>query len=133
MLLACILLVWSAPALAQPSLSEALSSPASRAGVSDSAETGADAVQSVPAVDSAQLFELHCAGCHSHGGNIVRRGKTLKLKALQKYQMDSAAAIAQIISLGRGNMSAYQDRLTPDQIEALAVYVLEQAQQGWPR
>ncbi len=85
-----------------------------------------------PTVDSTRLFELHCAGCHIHGGNIVRRGKNLKLKTLQKNQMDSIEAIAQIITLGRGNMSAYQDRLTPEQIQELASYVLEQAQQGWP-
>jgi cytochrome c6 len=83
--------------------------------------------------DSAHLFEIHCAGCHIHGGNIVRRGKNLKLKTLQKYHMDSVEAIAQIVSLGRGNMSAYQDRLTPDQIQILAGYVLTQAEQGWPR
>ena len=32
----------------------------------------------------AQLFDLHCAGCHPNGGNIIRRGRTLKLKALEK-------------------------------------------------
>ena len=34
--------------------------------------------------DGAQLFELHCAGCHLNGGNIIRRGKTLKLAALER-------------------------------------------------
>lgn len=87
---------------------------------------------SIELAETAKLFEFHCSGCHIHGGNIVRRGKTLKLKALKKYQMDSVEAIAEIITQGRGNMSAYQDRLTPAQIQALAGYVLEQAQQDWP-
>lgn len=83
-------------------------------------------------VETPQLFETYCAGCHIHGGNIVRRGKNLKLKALQKYHMDSVEAISQIITLGKGNMSAYQDRLSTEQIQALAAYVLEQANQNWP-
>ena len=82
-------------------------------------------------LSSAQLFELHCAGCHAQGGNILRRGKTLKLKALQQYKMDSAEAVIQIVAQGKGNMSAYQDRLSPAEIEAVAGYVLERANQGW--
>lgn len=81
--------------------------------------------------DGAQLFQTHCAGCHLHGGNIVRRNKTLKLKTLQRNKMDSIEAIAQIVANGKGNMSAYKDRLTPDQIQTVAGYVLQQAEQGW--
>lgn len=79
----------------------------------------------------AQIFELHCAGCHIHGGNIVRRNKTLKLKALQRNHMDSLAAIREIVANGKGNMSAYKDRLTEVEIQTVAAYVLEQAEQGW--
>ncbi|MBW4464063.1 MAG: c-type cytochrome [Pegethrix bostrychoides GSE-TBD4-15B] len=94
---------------------------------------GLAAELSVQAAQSSgvQLFELHCAGCHAQGGNIVRRGKTLKLKALQRYQMDSTAAIAEIVAQGKGNMSAYQDRLSPAEIQAVTDYVLEQANQNW--
>jgi cytochrome c6 len=81
--------------------------------------------------EGAQIFELHCAGCHIHGGNIVRRNKTLKLKALQRNSMDTLAAISEIVTNGRGNMSAYKDRLTDDEIQTVAAYVLEQAEQGW--
>ncbi|WNZ26824.1 c-type cytochrome [Leptolyngbya sp. NK1-12] len=79
----------------------------------------------------AQIFELHCAGCHIHGGNIVRRNKTLKLKALQRNGMDNLTAISEIVLNGKGNMSAYQDRLTEAEIQSVAAYVLEQAEQGW--
>ncbi len=94
---------------------------------------GLAAELSVQAAQSSgvQLFELHCAGCHAQGGNIVRRGKTLKLKALQRYQMDSTAAIAEIVAQWKGNMSAYQDRLSPAEIQAVTDYVLEQANQNW--
>jgi cytochrome c6 len=77
------------------------------------------------------LFDIHCAGCHENGGNIVRRGKTLKKKALHKYGMDSLEAISAIVTNGKGNMSAYKDRLTTEQIQDVAAYVLEQAEKDW--
>lgn len=80
---------------------------------------------------SAQIFEVHCAGCHVNGGNIVRRGKTLKLKALEKNQVNTLEAVEQLVANGKGIMSAYRDRLTEDEIEAVAAYVLEQAEAGW--
>ncbi len=55
---------------------------------------------------TAKLFEVHCAGCHPNGGNIIRRGKTLKQKALQRNKMDSLTAINDIITNGKNNMSA---------------------------
>lgn len=79
----------------------------------------------------AQLFDFHCAGCHPGGGNIIRRGKTLQLKALQRHGVDSEAAITQLVNYGKGNMSAFKDRLTVPEIEAVVQYVLVQAKQGW--
>lgn len=83
------------------------------------------------AVDGAKIFEIQCAGCHANGGNIVRRGKTLKLKALQKNGYETVDAIAEIVTHGKANMSAYQDRLSEEEIQAVSKYVLEQAQNGW--
>lgn len=84
-----------------------------------------------PQLTGAEIFELHCAGCHIQGGNIIRRGKTLKLKALHKYGMDSIAAITEIVTNGKANMSAYRDRLTPAAIQTVAAYVLQQAETDW--
>jgi cytochrome c6 len=81
---------------------------------------------------AASLFELQCSGCHINGSNIIRRGKNLKLKALQANHVDSQAAISAMITNGKGIMSAYADRLSPAEIELLASYVLEQANSGWP-
>jgi cytochrome c6 len=81
--------------------------------------------------NGAKLFEVHCAGCHANGGNIVRRNKTLKLRALEKNQVSSLDAIATLVANGKANMSAYKDRLTPTEIEAVSAYVWQQAQQGW--
>jgi cytochrome c6 len=81
--------------------------------------------------NGAQIFNIHCAGCHINGGNIIRRGKTLKAKALKKNGMDSIEAIASIVTNGKNNMSAYKDRLTAQEIQDVSAYVLEQAQKGW--
>ncbi|MBM5801685.1 MAG: cytochrome C6, partial [Cyanobacteria bacterium K_DeepCast_35m_m2_023] len=50
--------------------------------------------------DGPVLFENHCAGCHVNGGNIIRRGKTLKLSALERQGLASVDAIAQIAAAG---------------------------------
>jgi cytochrome c6 len=82
-------------------------------------------------INGAQIFEVNCAGCHINGGNIIRRGKNLKKKALKNNKMDSIDAIASIVANGKNNMSAYKDRLSEQEIQAVAVYVLEQAENNW--
>jgi cytochrome c6 len=76
----------------------------------------------------AEIFDFHCAGCHIHGENIIRRGKSLKKNALKRYKMDSLAAI---VTNGKNNMSAYKERLTTAEIQQVANYVLEQAEKNW--
>lgn len=80
---------------------------------------------------AAQLFETNCIGCHAGGGNIVRRRKTLKQRALQRHGVDSVAAIANLVTHGKGLMSAYGDRLTPAEIDLLAEYVWQRSQNDW--
>ncbi|MGB3637069.1 MAG: c-type cytochrome [Rivularia sp. (in: cyanobacteria)] len=84
-------------------------------------------------VDGAKIFSANCAGCHINGGNIIRRGKNLKMKALKKYKMDSIEAISNIVTYGKNNMSAYKDRLTEPEIQAVSIYVLNQAENNWPK
>lgn len=79
----------------------------------------------------ALVFSVHCAGCHPNGGNIIRRGKNLSQKALKKYGMDSVEAISSLVANGKNNMSAFKTRLSAEQIEAVAAYVLERAEKGW--
>ncbi len=78
-----------------------------------------------------QIFELHCAGCHVNGGNIIRRGKNLKLKTLKRYQMDTPEAIINLVTNGKNNMSAFGDRLTKAEIENVTFYLLKKAQENW--
>jgi cytochrome c6 len=79
------------------------------------------------------IFTNTCAGCHANGGNIVKGWKNLKLKTLIKNQLDSPGAIADLVRHGKNNMSAYQDKLTPIEIEAVANYVWEQANHNWQK
>lgn len=81
--------------------------------------------------NGAAVFEANCAGCHAKGGNIVRRRRNLKLKALHRNQMDTTEAIASIVANGKNNMSAYRDKLTSQEIESVAAYVLQRSQAGW--
>ncbi len=88
------------------------------------AEVGAE-------LSGEKLFEIQCAGCHAGGGNIIRRGKNLKLKALQKNKVDTLEAVVALVTQGKGNMSAYADRITPEEIQTVSAYVLSQAQKNW--
>ena len=81
--------------------------------------------------NAAEIFTANCAGCHINGGNIVRRGKNLKQKALKKYQMDSIDAIANLVENGKNAMPAYKDRLSNQEIIDVSAYVLDQAEKGW--
>jgi cytochrome c6 len=83
--------------------------------------------------DGAQLFEQHCAGCHVNGGNIIRRGKTLMLAALERQGLASAEAIAAIASQGVGQMSGYGSVLGADGSAQVGAWVWDQAQAGWPK
>ena len=79
----------------------------------------------------AQLFDLHCAGCHPNGGNIIRRGRTLKLKALEKRNLNNPEAIAQIAREGIGQMSGYADALGEGNDDVVAEWIWRQAQNAW--
>ena len=83
--------------------------------------------------DGGMLFEQHCAGCHVNGGNIIRRGKTLKLSVLERQGLASAEAIAKIASAGLGQMSGYGSVLGEDGSREVADFVWQQALAGWPK
>ncbi|MEL6552359.1 MAG: c-type cytochrome [Cyanobacteria bacterium J06621_11] len=82
-------------------------------------------------VNAEPLFELHCAGCHANGGNIIRRGKNLKKRAMDRNGYGEVEAITQIIMQGKGAMTAFADRLSEEEVSAIAQYVHEKAETGW--
>ena len=77
------------------------------------------------------LFFSHCAGCHINGGNIVRRGKTLKLSALKRNGLGSQEEIARVAREGIGSMSSYKDVLGEEGDLKVASWIWEQAQNAW--
>ena len=78
-----------------------------------------------------QIFLQHCSGCHVNGGNIIRRGKTLKLAALKRNGIDNPEAIAKIARIGTGSMSGYEKVLEKGQSEVVGKWIWEQAQNAW--
>lgn len=94
-------------------------------------EQQAQAALSSPPTTAQELFTQHCAGCHPNGGNIIRRRKTLKQRALERNHVNSVEEITTLIVKGKGIMSAYGDRLSNDEINLLATYVWENAQANW--
>lgn len=89
------------------------------------------AVESTDAEVASTLFTVHCAGCHPNGGNIIRRGKSLKERALRRQGLTSVADIATLVTQGEGLMSSYRDRLSAEEIDLVSTYVWQQAQQNW--
>jgi cytochrome c6 len=81
----------------------------------------------------AKLFNNNCAQCHAGGGNSVKPNKTLKADALAKYEKNTVAAITLQVTKGKGSMPPFGKKLTADQINLVANYVLEQAQNGWTK
>jgi cytochrome c6 len=79
----------------------------------------------------AKVFNANCAACHAGGNNAVQANKTLKKEALTQFGMLSADAIITQVTNGKNAMPAFKGRLTGDQIESVAAYVLSQAEKGW--
>jgi cytochrome c6 len=79
----------------------------------------------------AQVFAANCAACHIGGGNAVNPAKTLKKDDLAANSKDTPEAVVTQVTNGNGGMPAFGGRLTPEQIENVAAYVLSQADQGW--
>ncbi len=81
--------------------------------------------------NGAKIFQGNCSACHIGGGNVVIVNKTLKKEALVKYGKYSSEAIQMQVTQGRNAMPAFGGRLSEAQIENVAAYVLQQADNGW--
>ncbi|NEO39603.1 MAG: c-type cytochrome [Moorea sp. SIOASIH] len=81
--------------------------------------------------EGGKVFTANCNACHWGGNNALNPAKTLKKSDLEKYNKYSAAAIIKQVTYGKGMMRAFGKSLKPDQIEDVAAYVLQQADQGW--
>ncbi|MDB9515084.1 c-type cytochrome [Kamptonema animale CS-326] len=81
--------------------------------------------------NGAKVFAANCAACHIGGGNVVMAQRTLKKEALEKFAMNSLEAITAQVTNGKNAMPKFKGRLSDQQIEDVATYVLSQAEKGW--
>ncbi|NJR68480.1 MAG: c-type cytochrome [Synechococcales cyanobacterium CRU_2_2] len=77
------------------------------------------------------VFGANCAACHIGGGNVVNGQKTLKKEALEQFDMASIEKITYQVQNGKNAMPAFASKLSAEQIENVAAYVLAQAEAGW--
>ena len=81
----------------------------------DSADTESES----PDVDAAALFASNCAGCHG-GDRSGGRGPAL----LPERLTGDAAQYSTTITNGRGGMPSFSSKLSQDEINALAEWIL---------
>ncbi len=79
----------------------------------------------------AKVFGANCAACHAGGGNAINGAKTLKQDALTANGKDTVDSIVAQVVNGKNAMPSFKSRLSQDQIESVAMYVLEKAEKGW--
>nr|YP_002327555.1 cytochrome c553 [Vaucheria litorea]ACF70972.1 cytochrome c553 [Vaucheria litorea] len=73
------------------------------------------------------IFSANCVGCHAGGKNVIDRSKTLGIKALKENDMYSSEKIITQVTNGKSSMPAFGTRLTEEDIEDVASFVLSQA------
>jgi cytochrome c6 len=80
----------------------------------------------VEAIENGEkLFLKNCSACHLDGNNIIIPEKNLAKETLQENGMDSISAISYQILNGKNGMPAFGGRLTEEEIEKIATYVLQ--------
>ena len=78
-----------------------------------------------------QVFSANCTACHAGGNNAIMPEKTLKKDALEENGMNSVVAIMTQVKNGKNAMPAFGGRLTDEDIDNVASYVLNQSERGW--
>nr|YP_009398369.1 cytochrome c553 [Lophocladia kuetzingii]ARW67555.1 cytochrome c553 [Lophocladia kuetzingii] len=75
-----------------------------------------------------EIFSQNCTACHEGGQNVVVSEKNLSKNALEDNDMYSIDAIINQVTNGKGIMPAFGARLSDDDIQNVAQYVLNQAE-----
>jgi cytochrome c6 len=73
------------------------------------------------------IFLNNCAVCHNGGNNIIIPEKNLKKETLEANGMNTKSAIEYQVLNGKNGMPAFGGRLKESDIEAVAIYVLDQS------
>lgn len=78
-----------------------------------------------------QVFSANCSACHAGGNNAIMPDKTLKKDALEDNGMNTTQAIKTQVTNGKNAMPAFGGRLTDEDIDNVANYVLNKSELGW--
>lgn len=78
-----------------------------------------------------QVFSANCSACHAGGKNAIMPEKTLKKEALEENSMNSIVAITTQVKNGKNAMPAFGGKLSDDDIDNVANYVIIQSEQEW--
>ena len=96
-----------------------------------------DTIESSALERGEQIFNSNCAACHMGGGNVIRANRTLKISDLndhvEAYSSSPLEALEHEIEDGLNAMPSYADKLTEEEIMAVATYVEQRAELGWSR
>ena len=90
-------------------------------------------VSSFPLANSSVLekgeiiFKNNCIVCHAGGNNLIIPEKNLKKETLEANGMNTKSAISYQVLNGKNGMPAFGGRLKENEIEAVAIYLLEQS------
>ena len=94
------------------------------AGCGESNEGSDDATPAGPAsADAAQLFNDNCGNCHT----LATAGATGKVGPDLDQLRPGPDLVRVQVENGGGSMPAFKGRLSPEQIQAIADYVAENA------
>ena len=80
-----------------------------------------------------KVFNANCASCHAGGKNAVVADHTLEKSAIEKYLkggFKESSVIMQVTN-GKNAMPAFGGRLSEDDINNVASYVITTAEEGW--
>jgi cytochrome c6 len=74
-----------------------------------------------------KIFFSNCNVCHAGGNNIIIPEKNLKKDTLESNGMNTIGAIMYQVINGKNGMPAFGGRLTENEIEEVAKYVIEKS------
>ena len=76
------------------------------------------------AADAAALFKAKCAGCHGADGSKAMPAMGMPAINTTEAKGLGATGIANVIDKGKGKMPAFSGKISPEDANAIAAYVL---------
>ncbi len=79
------------------------------------------------------LFIQNCSVCHIGGSNIIISEKNLKKETLKENGMYNIDSISYQVINGKNGMPAFGGRLNSEEINNIAKYILEKAENNFEK